>query len=110
MPEDNNGGRSWAKKNVKTLVTWALILVMGGVAWGQQRIELETTQDDLKELKVDSKDWTKERTQMASDLRVTAAKVDALDKRFGKILEVVDRVEHTVTRLEAVARHLHKDR
>lgn len=102
MPEVNNS--SWIKKNVTALVTWSLVLLTAAVAWGNTTAELGATQAGLKELRVDAKEWAKDRAQIKSDLRVNESKVLDLAKRVSKVLEAVDRVENTVTRLEAVAK------
>jgi hypothetical protein len=87
-------------------VTWALILLTGAAAFGSTTVRLDVTQEELKELQTDAKEWTRERTRIASDLRVTTSKVADLVKSYGKIVDIVDRVETAVTRLETVTRNL----
>ncbi len=104
---DEKPSEGWFKRYVvANLVTWVLVLLSAGVAWGGSSYEIKAARHDIDEIRTDAKEWTKERAKCASDIRVVEAKFDDLSNRVVGVLEAVDRVEVVVARLEAVSRLL----
>ncbi len=101
MTRDQASG--WLKKNAATVVTWALILLAGGMVWGDTRAEVGATAERVSELRVDVREAKTERFGLTSDVRVVETRVEVLGDAVSKAVSAVDRLERTVTRLEALA-------
>jgi hypothetical protein len=98
--EDASG---WLKKNAAAVVTWALVVLAGAVAWGITRSEISTASEKVTELRTDSREAKAERSALISDVRVVETKLSTLADAVSRSVSAVDRLEHSVTRLEALA-------
>lgn len=93
----------WLKKNAAAVVTWALILLAGAVAWGVTRAEVGVTTEKVSELHLDSRSASAERAALRTDVDVIKAKIETLSDTLSRAASVMDRLDRSVTRLEAVA-------
>jgi hypothetical protein len=93
----------WLKKNVANVVTWALVLLGGVWIGGVTRAEVSTNSEKVADLRTDARRAETERSGLTSDVRVIGVRLDSLGEAVSKAVGAVDRLEHTVTRLEALA-------
>jgi chromosome segregation ATPase len=93
----------WIRKNVASVVTWALLLLGGAVAWGSVAATIDSTGERVSELSTDSRSASSERATIRSDVRVLETRQEALNETIRSAVLAVDRLEAVVSRLEALA-------
>jgi len=101
MTKAEAGG--WLKKNAAAVVTWALILLGGAVAWGVTRTEVSAHEEKLIELRADGREAKAERAGLKTDVRVIQTEIRTLSSSVSRAADAMDRLDRAVTRLEAIA-------
>jgi len=98
-----NEAKGWLKNNVAAVVTWAILLLGGAVAWGSVAAQIDNTGDRVVELHDDARTASTERATIRSDVRVLETRQQALGETLRSAVVAVDGLEAVVSRLEALA-------